>query len=532
MRNADISDPRSRVLPVLLTHQAEALGDEIFLLDDSGAEWSYAQADSMVDRYASSLAALGVGKGDTVAFFMENSAEQALCAFAVNRLGAMWSPVCTDYRGEWLEVNLGDIGASVLIVDAGLMPRLAPLNLPKYRHVVVLGEPAADLSPALTLHGLAAFRDAPARRIWTSGTTGRSKGVMQSHNAWIYWSGNHNEHFRKGIRAGERFYGCTPMYNSGGWIMNIFPALVSGTAACIDRRFSVRDYWSRIRHYRASHTMTLGTMHMYLAAQPPLATDKDNTLRTLHMTPVVPAILRPFMERFGIETVYSGYGQSEIMGATRWRSDLDLNPSSCGLVAAPGSPTEVRLLDDNDNDVPVGQTGEIAIRGREPFINFSGYFNNAEATVQAWRNLWHHTGDLGRLDENGELFFVDRKKDSTRHKGRNISSFEVEHTVRRFPGVSMVAAVGIRLPELHVEDELLLAIVPKPGEQVDPLALCKFIDANAPYFFVPRYVWITDALPMTPTMKVQKYLIRDAGLPQDAWDMQTQTDWRPTRNEI
>ncbi|MFL6090152.1 MAG: AMP-binding protein [Aeromicrobium sp.] len=539
--NGELSQNDS-VIGVLADH-AETRGNTVFLVDGDRSK-TYAEVWADARRHAGAYGELGVAAGDTVAFYMENSLEQATTSFGINHLGAIWSPVNTDYRGEWLASNLNDVGADVLVVDSHLLPRVLELPDVRLKHIVVNGETDLNPPPGVTFHDYEFMRLAtPAAHVppqhfgqttavlWTSGTTGKSKGVMQSNRTWLLWSRRHNDAYRGGVREGERFYGCTPMYNSGGWIMNIYPALVSGNAACIDRKFSVSEFWDRLRFYDANHVMTLGTMHLYLwnAAERP--DDADNPLRTMMMTPVLPQILEAFMTRFGIERVFSGFGQSEIMGATTYHTELPtLKPGSCGYVRS-DDPVETVLLDADDRQVAIGEVGEIAVRPREPFAIFSGYFNQPEETLEASRNLWHHTGDLGRIDEDGELFFVDRKKDSVRHKGRNTSTFEVEHIARQFAGVANVAAIGVKLEELEFEEELKLCVQPVPGQAVDPLELCKFIDQNAPYFFVPRYVEFLDELPMTPTNKVQKFLLREKGNGPDVWDRDVQASgWKPTRH--
>lgn len=537
MHSDPLSSPADRTIPSLLTRQAEAIGDDLYLLDEDGASLTFHQTSELADRYAESLRRLGVGRGDVVAFFMENSAEQAVMSFAVNRLGAIWSPVSTDYRGEWLGITFEDMRSEVLVVDGALLPIVAALDHVPFKHVIVNGTPAETLG-APTMHDLASFVETPAVRpdvnlfygdtnaiLWTSGTTGKSKGVMQPHNAWLTWAKDHNER-RGGIRDGERFYACVPMYNSGGWITNIYPALVEGVPACIDKRFSVGNFWDRTRHYGASHVMTLGTMHLYLFQQPAAENDADNPVRTMLHNPTIPQILRPFMDRFGIDLVWSGFGQSEIMGATVYTSERDLKPGSCGYTDT--DLVETKLLDDNDEEVATGETGEICVRGKEPFVIFNGYFHESERTLETFRNQWHHSGDLGRIDEVGELFFVDRKKDSTRHKGRNISSFEVEHIARQFPGVLMAAAYGVKLEDMEHEEELMITVMPAEGAEIDPLEFCKFIDSKAPYFFVPRYVDVTHDVPLTPTQKVQKFKLRDRGLTATTFDRET-VDWQPTR---
>ena len=527
----------------VLQLQAERLADAQFLVDGAG-QWSYGDVHRLARRRATAFADMGIGRGDTVAFYMENSAQQAISSFAVNMVGGIWSPANIDYRGEWLATTLSDIASDVLVVDAHLLPRVTELADVSFKHVIVNGDADAPLPAGATRHQLASMDDYAELSacvdsgvgdttavMWTSGTTGKSKGVMQSNHSWLLWSRRHNEVYRGGIRDGERFYGCTPMYNSGGWITNIYPALVSGSAACIDEKFSVSDFWDRVRFYGANHAMTLGTMHLYLWNAPERADDADNPLRTMLMNPVIPDILEPFLKRFGIDRAFGGYGQSEIMGATTYHSEMPgLKSGSCGYVRD-GDVVQTALLDDDDRQVPVGEVGEICVRPNEPFALYSGYFNQPEETLKAWRNMWHHTGDLGRIDEDDELFFVDRKKDSLRHKGRNTSTFEVEHIARQHPAVAQVAAVGVTVAEFATEEELKICLVAHEGQHIDPLEFCKFMDAKAPYFFVPRYVEVLDALPMTPTNKVQKFKLRERGNTSATWDRESDApDWKPTRH--
>ncbi|MFB1298529.1 AMP-binding protein [Mycobacterium sp. pW049] len=541
-------DPLGNVghrIPVeVLRLQADAVGDSTFLVDDNGP-LTYSQVDDLADRHASGYADLGIGKGDTVAFLMENSATLATTAFGVNRLGAAWSPVSTEYRGEWLRELLTAVGSRVLVVDRHLLGEVSRAGDLPFEHIVVNGEGDKADTDGLadaSIHQLADFAGNDPHRthitldhgetssvLWTSGTTGRSKGVMQPHAVWTLWAQRHNEVFRGGIRPGESFYYCMPMYNSGGWIMNIMPALITGSQAAIDKRFSASDFWNRLRHFDANHTMTLGTMHVYLFQQDAKPDDADNPLRTLLMNPVIPQLMKPFMERFGIELVASGFGQSEIMGATLYTSDMPLKVGSSGYTVQDDL-VETKLLDNSDEEVAVDEIGEICVRPRVPYTVFSGYLGQPEETMATFRNMWHHTGDLGRRDSDGEIFFVDRKKDSLRHKGRNTSTFEVEHIARQFPGVANAAALGVRVAELQHEEELMVVLLRQPDAYVDPLEFCKFMDERAPYFFVPRYVEVVDELPMTPTNKIQKFILRDRGIGPSTWDRtESAADWQPTR---
>lgn len=548
MHVLSLADSDDRVTINALRRQADAVGGDVFLSGDSG-QHTYGQAWDVAGSYAGALGSLGVMRGDTVALFMESSPEMAMVTFGVTRAGAIWSPVSVEYRGEWLQELLQDVRSRVLFVDAHLLGSVTALKEFCFKHVVVNGDVPDDLArrlPGVTVHSLVELAGHRATSLtpdwhygdtsailWTSGTTGRSKGVEQPHNAWLANAANHNV-LRGGIREGENFYGCVPMYNSSGWSTNIFPALISGVAAGIDKRFSVSEFWNRLDHYQASHTMMLGTMQVYLAQREPSEAERSNSLRTLMMNPPVPGLVELAKERWGVESVLSGYGQSEAMGAILWKDDWGLKTGACGI-ARDEDLVELKLLDENDREVGPDEVGEFCLRPREPFTTFNGYFHAPDKTAEAWRNLWYHTGDLGRKDADGDIFFVDRKRDSLRYKGRNLSSFEVEHVARSFPGVLDVAAVGIAANDseysssLH-EYELLMYVVANENVTIDPLELCQHINDNAPYFFVPRYVHQIDEFPMTPTSKVQKYKLRDKGLPEGAWDRTVEAaDWVPAK---
>jgi carnitine-CoA ligase len=178
----------------------------------------------------------------------------------------------------------------------------------------------------------------------------------------------------------------------------------------------------------------------------------------------------------------------------------------------------VRILDDEDREVPTGAVGEICVRTDEPWMMFSGYYENPEATAEAFRNGWYHTGDLGRFDEDGELFFADRKADYIRYKGRSIASFEIETVAIAHPAVAEVGAVGIPSKELEHEAEVKLFVGLKEGKRVTGEELARHINDNGPYYLVPRYIEFTDDLPHNENGKLQKYLLRKRGLSENDWD--------------
>jgi crotonobetaine/carnitine-CoA ligase len=508
-----------------LSLQAERNGDAPFLLADD-RRLTYADVDGLTDARAAGLDGLGVEPGDVVALFMENSLEFVLCSFAINKRGAAWSPINAVYRGDWLRRAIEDIDSDILIVDAALLPRVLELGdgLPT-KKLVIYGDLRGDPPPMtwLTCEELAGHTTrrstlevlpaALGAVIWTSGTTGRSKGVMESNYAWL--SGGATIARARDTQPADIAYCCLPLYNTGGWSINLFGALSSGTAVAIDQHFSVTEFWNRCRHFNATQMATVGIMQIYLWQQPEKPNDRDNAVRVAGlMTGMPPDLVEPFKERFGIDLIWNTFGQSEVMSPTITQPGKTYPPGSTGH---PRPDMEVKVLNEDDYEVAVGETGEICVRPLEPDIIFSGYYRQPEATLESFRNLWYHSGDLGKFDEDGQLYFVDRKSDSTRYKGRNISSFEIESVARNYPNIRECAAIGITSAELEVEDEVMLCVVATDAE-IDPHGLARFINDNAPYYFVPRYIVLIDEIPHTPTGKVQKHLLRQAGVPDGAWD--------------
>ena len=511
--------------------QAEAAGDAVFLME-SDRRFTFLEADRQVNSIARGLAALGVGQGDRVAFFAHSCAEIVFLILAANRLGAIWVPINTDYKGDWLRDTLISTRAKAVVVDSRLAARLVEVikSVPECP-VLLLGEAPnapgwmqpfallqsfsdADIDHAFIRHG-----DVSAI-LWTSGTTGKSKGVMQSHNAWIRVALAGSRTY--GTRPGDAVLNVLPLYNSAAWSTNILRALVEGIPCALEPGFSVSSFWDRLRFYNATQTFTLGSMHIFLWQAPARKNDTDNPLRVAGMVPMPDDLLRPFCKRFGIEAINQGFGQSEILGFLL-REDKPLKTWKPGALGEVGSDMDVRLVDDDGADVAVGQIGEFAVRPREEHAIFEGYFDNEEANAAAFtHDGWYLLGDLGRKDEDGDYFFVDRKKDAVRFKGRNISTLEVEAAIRKHPDVADVAVYGLPSEYLSSESELAAAVVVKPGSGLAAEGLARFVHETAPYFFVPRYIELVSGLPYTPTNKVKKFELRERGVTPSMWDRVTE----------
>ncbi|MCC7516499.1 MAG: AMP-binding protein [Pseudomonadales bacterium] len=529
-----LDNPADRTLGRILRLQAQAIPDApCYLVDDR--VYTFDEVNRTVNRYAAGLKSLGVEKGDRVVIFMRSCVEFVMIALAANKLGAIWIPINGDYKGSWLAEAIEESKGKVLVTDTDKYPRVSEaVDSTKYGALLVkVNENGVLPEGAIDLQSFDALSDAEpdfvdihygdtCAILWTSGTTGKSKGVMQPHNVWISAAESAKEYFCN--QPGDVVYNCMPLYNTGAWITSVFRALIVGIPCALDEHFSATQFWNRIRHYKATETTTLGAMHMFLWNAPEKPEDADTTLRYANIIPLPPHLTKPFMQRFGLQCVQKGFGQSEAALILRCLEDgkAQWKPNCLGAVA-PG--VDVSVRDDDGNECPPGTPGEFCLRPQKPYVIFNGYFENPEATAKAYHGDWYRTGDLGVRDADGDFFFVDRKSDYIRDKGRNISSLQVEHAVMQHPAVQAVACFGIPSEHIQSEAELKIDVVLKPDATVTAEELARFVNDNAPYFFVPRYIEFVDELPMTPTNKVQKYKLREKGLSGNVWD-RTKTDFK------
>lgn len=527
MNKLDLSDYQNRLLPRMLTLQAQQAGAMEFLVTDE-RRLTFAEAEQVANSIAAGLQGLGVKKGDRVAFYLDNSWEPVLVALAVNKLGAIWVPVNTDYKGAWLSETIQRSRCQVLITETALQDRLAEIaaDLPDMRWVIKGDSADFKLKDAISFDALCDhapltpdydgmhYGDTCAI-LWTSGTTGKSKGVLQSHNSWIRPIAEAAS-LVFNSRPGDVIYNVLPLYNSGAWITAIFRSLYEGIPVVIEQRFSVTTFWDRVRQFKATQTFTLGAMHMFLWNAPPSPADRDHPLRVAQMVPMPEQLREPFAQRFGIELLPMGLGQSEALVIFTPAHHMGKIPFAS--LGHPLPDMEIALLDDDGKPVAEGEVGEICVKCLKPHIIFSGYFDDPQATAEAWQGDWYHTGDMGKF-AGGTYWFVDRKKDALRYAGRNISSMEVEMIVRRHPAVRDVAAYGIASQLVPGESELALQIVFKPDMQASYEEMAKFINDNAPYYFVPQYMEFVETLPYTPTNKVQKFRLREQGVGPNTWKL-------------
>jgi crotonobetaine/carnitine-CoA ligase len=320
-----------------------------------------------------------------------------------------------------------------------------------------------------------------------------------------------------GYTADDVLYTCLPLSHGNAFLCCLLPTLVAGATIAVSRRFSASMFWSEVRRHGATQFNLLGAMANILWAQPERPDDADNPVRQCMAVPVPGPFYEGFEKRFGLAltSIYAltDFGLITFKGPDAPREKL--------LSAGPVRPEiELRIVDEDDMPLGTGEVGEIVLRAREPWFNPLGYYNMPQATLAAWRNLWFHTGDRGYLDQDGWLYFVDRKKDAIRRRGQNISSFEVEQMILRHPAVQDVAAFA--MPSEMSEDEVMASVVLRPGERLSEAELIEHCQENMAYYMVPRFVEFRAELPRNASEKVLKYKLREEAEARlaELWDCQ------------
>jgi carnitine-CoA ligase len=514
--------PRTQVVQrYVLDHFAETQPDTVFLVDAaSDRTWTYAQLRDDVRRMAAGLKALGVEQGEHVASFLPNSLDAAFVWMGLNYLGAVYVPLNPAYRGRMLEHTIDTSDARLLIAHAGLVERLRDVELGSLKDLVQLHGNAGPVD-GLTEHPpeiLEQSGDDPGETarpiepwdtqgIWyTSGTTGPSKAVLSSYMHAYSMFGPETWPF---ITAEDRWMVNLPLFHMGGTAMWNMMLLRGGSVAFVEK-FRTPDFWPSVRRTGSTGVFLLGTMAAFLESQPETPEDADHPMRLMFMVPVVDDV-PGFARRFGVE-VRSVYNMSELCMPVFTGPTPDI-PGVAGRVR-PG--VEVRLVDDNDCEVPHGTVGEFVVRSETPWSMNHGYYKMPEATARAWRNGWFHTGDFGRRDEDGNFWFVDRKKDAVRRRGEFVSSLELEIELCVHPAVSTAAILGI--PNEYAEEDVMAVLKPAEGATIDPAELVEWLRPRVAHFMVPRYIRVMEELPMTPTEKVRKVVLREEGVTPDTWD--------------
>lgn len=510
-----------------LQRAVSANGSKPFI-DLLGEVYTYADLDRESSRLAHGLRGLGVEHGQTVVTIVDNNIDAVFLWFAINKLGAVSVPVNTAYKGEFLRHQLADAGARVIITESDYAERVQAIagGLSEATTLVHRGERPPTDSQLKLLH-IDQIRSeethAPdvqvlptdlAMLIYTGGTTGPSKGCMVSHN--YACSLARQAAVANGRNSDTINWTPLPLFHMNATSTSILAQMMVGGRVAVYPRFSVSNFWAEIERTGANDVNLLGSMVPLLLNAPETEVMKRcyGQIRHVGAAPFPAELQAAWKKRFGTpSTVVPGYGLTE---ASLLTSAVFGEPSPPGSSGKRNPWFDVRIVDDNEVEQPAGVSGEVIVRPCQAHVMFEGYWNRPADTLKVLGNLWFHTGDIGKFDEEGYFYFVDRKKDYLRRRGENISSYEMETSFRAHEAIEDVAVHAV--PSEFTEDEVKVTAILKPGVQLSEEDLCLWAVDQLPYFAVPRFIEFRKELPRNPVGRVLKYELRDQGITAATWD--------------
>ena len=501
--------------------------DQVALEHVDGHSLTYRELHHDALVWANALRRIGVGVGTHVATLLPNTFDAHRTMLGIAWLRGVEVPLNTAYAGRMLEYTLNYSDAEVLVTTSASLDQIEQIapQLTELRTVVIVDGDASP-SGAHALHVLsrdefladsAEATELVGPDVWdtacllfTSGTTGPSKAVINPWGLVVQmWSWVPDDT----VAPGDGVYSAMPLFHNSG--RSGFNYIVTHGARFVIRdKFSATNVWDDVRRTNCTTLCLVGPLTSLLYSAPPRDDDADTPVENVILGPMIPD-MEGFEKRFGVR-VCTCYGQTEIGSpvSTGW----DHGPwANCGRARANWPWHEVRLVDEHDNPVATGESGEMVVRTPEPWSLNLGYYKMPEKTVEAWRNGWFHTGDVFKQDEEGWYYFVDRLNDAIRRRGENISSFEVENYVIGYEDVVECTAIGIRTE--HGDEEVMACVIVHDRETFDPAALIEFLAPDMPRFMLPRYVQVLDDFPRNETTgRVRKSELRDHGVTDTTWD--------------
>jgi len=521
-------DPSRWVLPRAIEEQARTRGDQTAVSMIGGESMTYRELRDAAAQVAGLLSRLDFAAGDRAALMLPSGLDFLRAWAGISRLGGVTVFLNPELNGTFLAHPIVDAAPRILIVDAAHLPALDQVreSLPALDHVIVVGG-GTTVQDRPGFVDFEEWRTAPAITppmprasdlaciMYTSGTTGAPKGVLMPHgHCFLFGLGVVDN---LGVGADDHYYVCLPLSHANGLLMQIGAVLIAGARASVRERFSASAWLQDLRNCEATVTNSLGAISAFVIARPPTPHDRDHKLRVLFSAPNHPDHEHAWRERFGIRHVVGGYGMTEV-NIPLYGSVDKPRPGTCGRAYARYFEVEVRDPE-TDFPVPCGESGEIMVRPRVAQAFMAGYNELPAKTVEAWRNFWFHTGDAGRMDEDGYITFVDRIKDCIRRRGENISATDIENGFLDLPGVLEVAAFAVPSGIQGGEDEIMLAIVPRPGSALSKEDVVEHARRTMPRFAQPRYLEFRDALPRTASEKVRKVELRQNGVTAKTMDL-------------
>jgi len=516
-----------RVLTDIIEDKAKQFPDHVvFQFRDDPV--TLEELNARINQAANGFLELGVKHGDKVALMLPNNPEFLYVWFGLNKIGACEVPVNVALKGQGLAYQMVQSDCVALVADLQYLDRLEGVagDLEAIRHIIYT-DSAATGSPLPSWPGFehlsyAEFsdrsQDSPgvavhysdlASILYTSGTTGVSKGVMFSNHYWYDIWAESVKYSR--YTEDDILYTGLPFFHGNAQGITIGPAILADAKAVIVERFSASRLWDDCRRWNCTEANYIGGIIPILLKQEPREDDGDNPVRLMVGAAAPADEWHEFQERFNTKLL-EVYGMTECYCCLVSPYD-EPRAGSCGKAI---TGWDVLIVDDDNNECEPGSLGEFVARSNKRFVGTTGYYNKPEATLDLFDNGWIHTGDLGRMDEDRYFYFVDRKKQAIRRRGENISSFEVESVVSSHDAVLESCVVGV--PSELGEEEVKAVVVLKDGLKATEEELIRWCEPRMAYFAIPRYIAIREELPKTPSERVEKFKLKQEGITPDCWD--------------
>ena len=520
--------------------RAAGHGERRFLTAPGGT-LTFAEVPGKVARTAGALLAAGAEPGGRVAIFLTNRVEFVLGWWGTIWAGSVACLVHREFKGHILARTLKELSPDIILTETGLLEHLAPVmgELSSVKSVILAdeemqGDDRLGQVPVYSWNSIhASAREvgpAPthvtddATIMLTSGSTGPSKAVRKSQHFEFIYSALAAEGIQ--LNDASRIWSASPCSHVRTANCAIYASLIVGGQVILGANFSARNFWRDMKAAGATHTYMSNWMANLLMKKPVTPEDTETGVAVIHCMPP-PADPLGFAARFNVRLTGQGYGSTECYPLPQQLATQDWTKPA-GMLGRPHPLMEVLVADENGFPVVADgkSVGEILVRPRIPHAIFSGYFGDQQATNEAFRDLWFHTGDNATIDGEGNLYFVGRMSDAIRRRGENISAWEIEQLVLAYDGIAEAAAYGA--VDKFGEQDVKLDIVFDPNVDVDLSTLVEYLSQELPRFMVPRYIEVRDSLPKSPTGKIEKYVLRSLPLGENVIDCEKSPERRFT----
>lgn len=508
-------------LSAIVETQAEELGDKPFMLFEDRVI-SFVQLNREVNRVANGLRDLGVKAGVGVSLMMANCPEWLFVYLATQKLNSYAVPINTALKADGLRHIIDHSDSRLLVIDDSFIDEIVALqdSLPKLEKIIayrVENKPLpqgwldlADVMNASDDNPRVEIREGEISAIlYTSGTTGLPKGVVSRYRPMPFPPAGG---LGAALGGDDIMYTCLPLFHANALSLTTLRALTTGTTMVLSKRFSASRFWDEIRRYGVTTFNALGAMIPILLKQPVRDNDGDNPVKTVFSAACPANVWEEFENRYKVHII-EGYGAVDGGGF----AVMNIGNAPKGSIGKPANP--YRLVDDDGNDVPVGTSGELIFKVDDYNARRVEYYKNEEAGNARIVDGWFHTGDMLHADADGNLYFDDRKTDSLRRRGENISAWEVEREINAHPAVLESAVFGV--PSDLGEDDVMAVVQLKPGEQLTAEKLIGHCEKRLAKFMIPRYVEFRETLPKTGTHRTQKSILKREGVGPKTWDRET-----------